>query len=113
MLPSFCRDVVTVRRAPLVMANGRTERDWAHAQPHQIAGASVQQGATSTNYADAGAPARIAATLYAPPNADVQEGDRVTFGGKTYVVDGIPEFHPEGATGNLAHTVAYLRAWGG
>lgn len=112
MLPSWCNDVVTIRRAPTVTSNGRTERDWTAASSHTIAGCSLQPGATATDFADPARVEAIDATLYAPPSADIRDGDRVEFGGRTYGVSGAPRpwRSPTGAVSNLQ---ANLRAWAG
>ena len=47
MLPSFCREVVTVSRAPLAAMRGTYERDWSSASSHEVAGCSVQPSQTS------------------------------------------------------------------
>lgn len=112
MLPSWCTDSVTVYRAPLVTANGRTERDWSHAQTHNLTGCSVQQTSTATDFGAVDATHGISATLYAPPGADVQADDRIAHGSRTYVVNGAPATVTS-PTGAVSHVMALLSAWGG
>lgn len=112
MLPSWCQDTATVLRAPLVARGMRTERDWANAQSHELTGCSVQPGGTSTGFGTVDAVSVTDATLYAPPSADVAEGDRVEFAGATYVVDGIP-YEWKSPTGRVSHLQARLRKWEG
>jgi hypothetical protein len=52
------------------------------------------------------------ATLYAPPFADIEDGDRVSDGSGTYVVDGIP-YEWKSPTGRVSHLQARLRKWEG
>lgn len=112
MLPSWCRQSVTVLRAPVVTRGMRSERDWANAQSHELSGCSVQPASTSSDFAAVDAVATADATLYAPPLSDIQEGDRVVFAGDTYVVDGIP-YEWESPTGRVSHLQARLRRWEG
>ena len=39
-LPSFCRETVTVLRAPLVDQRGTKVRDWSQATEHFVTGSS-------------------------------------------------------------------------
>ena len=112
MLPSWCQDSVTVLRARQRTIGTRTERDWANAQSHVIAGCSVQPAGTSTGFGTVDAVSTADATLYAPHGADISEGDRVQHGGATYVVDGIP-YAWTSPTGRVSHLQARLRKWAG
>lgn len=112
MLPSWCTDAVTVERAPLVTTNGRTERDWAIAQTHVVGGCSVQTTNTNANLADPSAVAGVDVTLYAPPAADIADGDRITWGGRQFVIDGVP-YAWTSPTGRVSHVQARLVAWAG
>ena len=112
MLPSWVRETVTVLRAPAVTSGNRTERDWSRAQPHTVTGCSVQPGGTSTAFGTVDAVSMADATLYAPTGADIAEGDRVSFGGATYVIDGIP-YAWTSPTGLVSHLQARLRKWAG
>ena len=112
MLHSWCKDTVTVRRAQAQTVGARTERDWANATTNTVAGCSLQPSGTSTGFGTVDAVATADATLYAPPSADIAEGDRVEFGGSTYVVDGIP-YEWSSPTGRVTHVQARLRKWAG
>ena len=48
-LPSFCRETVTVLRAPLVDQRGTKVRDWSAAESHRVPGCSVQFASTTTD----------------------------------------------------------------
>lgn len=112
MLPSWCRHSVIVSRAPLVTRNRREERDWANAQCHTITGCSVQPSGTSTDFGGVDAVATADAILYAPYGADIAEGDRIQYGGATFVIDGIP-YPWDSPTGRVSHLQARLRKWAG
>lgn len=108
----WCKDVVTVLRAPVVTAGMRSERDWSQAVPHTVSGCSLQPAGTSTAFGTVDAVSGADATLYAPPAADIEEGDRIEFGGDTYVVDGIPGSWPS-PTGRVSNKQARLKKWAG
>ena len=112
MLPSWCKQAVTVLRAPTRTVGKRTERDWANAQSHTLTGCSVQPAGTSTNFGAVDAVAGADAVLYALPGADIQEGDRIKHGGADYVVDGIP-YEWQSPYGHVSHVQARLKKWAG
>lgn len=112
MLPSFCRDVVTVVRAPLVESRGSLVRDWNNAETHLIAGCSFQGLSTSRDMDNRTGQVEIVATLFANPGADIDAGDRIEFGGASYELTGEPIPYP-GATGALDHYEIPLRHWRG
>lgn len=112
MLPSFAKQTVTVWRAPLVEERGVKVRDWAAAEPHAVAGCSVQPGDTSATWGEPRNGATIRATLYAPPGADIERTDRVEFAGVRYAVDGAP-VEWQSPTGRASHMVCKLIDWEG
>lgn len=112
MLPSWCKHTVIVGRAPIVTRNMRKEHDWAHATQHTVTGCSVQPSATSTSFGTVDAVATADAILYAPYGADIAEGDRIQYGGATFVVSGIPS-PIDSPTGRVSHLQARLRKWAG
>lgn len=112
MLHSWCDDAVTVKRAPLATTGMRTERDWSQAASHTVSGCSLQPAGTSTAFGTVDAVAGADAILYAPPASDIQEGDRIEFGGAVYVVDGIP-YAWKSPTGRTSHVQARLSKWEG
>lgn len=112
MLFSWCNETVTVLRAPQRTVGTRTERDWAHAQSHVLTGCLVVPSGTTTGFGTVDAVSTADATLYAPPGADISEGDRVQHGGAIYVVDGIPSTI-QSPTGRVSNTQARLRKWAG
>lgn len=115
MLPSWCRDSVTVTRAPRVVANGRERRDWSSATSHVVGGCSLQQTDTDTSFDGAQRDASSStARLICPYGSDIREGDRITIGGRTWVVAGFPPGDglrsPYGGASNLTVT---LKEWRG
>jgi hypothetical protein len=112
MLPSWCKDSVTVLRAPRRGAGTRGERDWDGAVAHVLDGCSLQPSGTSSAFGTVDAVSTADAMLYAPPDADIAEGDRVVFGGATYVVDGIP-YAWASPTGRVSSKQARLLKWAG
>ena len=112
-LPSWCGDVVTVLRPVMVTRRGVQVPDWSSPTPHTEAGCSVQEGTSSTDFPTAQRdPTASDATLYAPPTADIKSGDRVTLGGRTWTVDGVP-FVRRSPTGRVSHKQARLKEWRG
>lgn len=111
-LPSFCRETVRVLRAPLVDRRGTKVRDWAAAEEREIAGCSVQFGSTSTDRGEPREALSSSATLYAPPGADVEAGDRVSCAFGEFWVEGrpMPRVSPTGAA---SHVECALSRWEG
>ena len=107
MLPSWCRESVTVLRAPQASSRGTRVRDWSSAGRHVVRGCSLQPGATSTAWGDPRQTSTVRATLYAPPGADIEDGDRVTVDGHDYCVDGAP-VSVRSPTGAASHVVCNL-----
>lgn len=112
MLPSWCDQTVTVWRAPLEDSRGTKVRDWSQATSHAITGCSVQEAATSADFAEVRQAVTYDATLYAPTGADIDEGDRIEHGGRMFAIDGIPYDWPS-PTGRVAHRQARLKTWSG
>ena len=104
MLPSWCRDTVTVLRARLATRNGREVRDWASPESTTVPGCSLQPSSTETSQdgTQRNASASTAA-LYMPYGTDVREGDRIVAGGRTWQVEGVPlgTASPFGGASNL------------
>lgn len=102
MLPSFCRETVTVSRAPLAPVRGSRERDWSKKEDHYLTGCSVQPVSSAEATGEAREGTSVAAALYAPPGADVAVGDRVTSAGQTFEVVGSP-LSISSPTGAVSH----------
>lgn len=108
-LPSFCNQTVTVRRAPMEALRGTAERDWSKAESHDIAGCSVQFASTSTDRGEPREAVSSAATLYAPPGADVRAGDRISCEFGEFAVEGrpMPRISPTGAASHVECPLAW------
>ena len=110
MLPRWCSDAVTVRRAPYKEQRGTRVRDWENATEHTVEGCSVQPASTSTQWTDPRQALTVRAVLYAPPGADIVEGDRIDFAGASYALDGAP-LEWRSPTGAVSHVQAQLVDW--
>ncbi len=106
MLPSFCRETVTVTRAARTQHRGTFELDWSAADAHQVAGCLVRPVSTTDDQNNPRPGLSMDATLYAPPGADVAAQDRVTCQLGEFRVVGFPMV-VNGATGRLDH-VKYM-----
>lgn len=110
MLPSWCRETVTVLRAAYVVdryGNATTERDWANATARSLSGCSVQPVAGNEVLVDRDAIINRW-IIYAPKGSDVLSTDRVVHKGITYEVDGDVRVWT-GATGNHDSVQAILQ----
>ena len=112
MLHSWCDKTVAVKRAPMVADGYRAERDWTQARTHTVAGCALVRPSTSTDFNDPSRVRAIDMLLLAPPGADIAEGDRVSIGGKTFEIDGVP-IQRQSPTGAVDHVRAALVAWSG
>lgn len=102
MLPSWCTDTITVTRPAQASSRGSTVADWEHATTATVSGCSVQTNATAMDL-DGRTQTELSGVVYAPPGADIQAGDRITYGGATYAVVGEPMAwrSPTGRVSNL------------
>lgn len=112
MLPRWCRDSVTVIRAPYAQYRGTYERDWGHATSHTVGGCSLQPSSTSTDFNDAREAASMTAILYAPADADIEKGDRIQFGSFTFTVNGFA-MGWRSPFGGADHIAVNLTEWSG
>ena len=112
MLPSFCRDVITVKRARLVDKRGTIVQDWTNPQTFELTNCSFQNQTTGTDRDGRTLQITNGAVLYTNYDADVEAGDRVEFRGETYLIEGAP-IPVYGATGRISHYEIPLSAWSG
>lgn len=115
MLFGWCTDTVTVMRAGTKTVRGQSVPDWANATTHEVSGCSLQQTDTETGFdATQRDPSESTARLICPYGSDVREGDRVSHGGRTWLVSGFPPGSgvrsPYGGASNLTVT---LKEWRG
>ena len=103
MLPSFCCEIVTVSRAPIVNLRGARERDWSQSSDHYLTGCSVQPTSTSEASGEAREGTSVTAVLDAPPGADIRLGDRVESSWAKFEVVGspLPISSPTGAVSHV------------
>ena len=111
MLPSWCRDTVTVKRAPVVAVRGSEARDWNNAASHTVAGCSVQHASVMRDFNRA-VNVSESWTLYAPPGADIEAGDRIEWNGHTFEINGAP-YAWTSPTGRVSSVQVPLVEWKG
>lgn len=116
MLPSWCRDAVTVTRPAWVESRGTLVPNWSKATSHPLTGCSVQVPLTSMDL-DGRQQAELSGTLYAPNGADVARGDRITWTDPMgvehdFAVDGMP-MPWSSPSGRVSHVQARLVEWRG
>lgn len=113
MLPSFCIQEVTRIRPATKTVRGSVVPDWDEKKVSKvdIGGVSMQPASTSlsTDGRVLGISDRY--TLFAPPDADIQAGDRIAFNGKVYEIDGDVRVQP--SVLNLEHIEITLRRYNG
>ena len=109
---SFFRDTVTIIRAPLEMRNGSEYRNWNNATSHALERVQVTAAGTSRDFAGRTESITDRRTLRANYDANIQEGDRVAFGGNLYEIDG-EVFHTKSPTGRASSTRCTLTRWKG
>lgn len=109
---SFFRDTIEVLRAPVLVKNGGEYRDWANATRHTIRNVQVTAQAPSQDFAGRLLNISDSRTLRADYNADVREGDRVIYDGKTYEVNG-EVFRTKSPTGRASSMRCTLTRWRG
>ena len=114
MLPSFCRTSLTFKRAGMKLVRGTKVEDWSSATDHVVIGCSVQPVNVGAAQPDQARVQSVEAdlTVYAPPGADIEVGDRVDWGDKTWRVTDVP-LAWESPTGRVSHTVVSLARWEG
>lgn len=111
MLPSFATETVVRIRPGTATERGSSFRDWTNASSENISGCHVQPDSTSSDFTDR-ANSVLTYTLWAPVNADVKKGDRITAQGRTYDVVGVP-FCWYSPTGVCDHLTCRMTEWVG
>lgn len=111
MLPSFANDTIIRIRPSTTTSRGSVIPDWSNVTEVTISGCSIQPATTSLSQDGRVLGIMDGMTAYVPPSADVQAGDRISFNGVTYTIDGAPRVWP--TAGNLAHIQLNLRRWSG
>lgn len=112
MLPSFCKDTVTVKRATLVDKRGTKVLDWSEPTSITVGGCSVQPNTTSRDFDGRTVQVTEDWTLYAPYGSDIKAGDRIEWEGVTFEINGAP-MPWKSPTGRVSHVWARLVEWRG
>ena len=113
MLPSFCNQTVTRIRPSTKTVRGSVVPDWDEnrVSTKTIGGCSVQPASTSLSEDGRVLGISDLYTLFCPPDADIQTGDRIKFNSKTYEIDGDVRVQPSAL--NLEHIQITLRRYSG
>lgn len=112
MLPSFCTETITRERAKFVERRGALVPDWeGEVETVEISGCSVQPASTVRAFRRS-ANVESGMTLFAPPESDIQDSDRITYQGKQYLIDGEPQvwLSPSRAVSSMQ---VHLKRWKG
>lgn len=112
MLPSFCRDEVTVQRGVLTEKRGTQVIDWANPEEITLGGCSVQPTVATRDFDGRTIQVSEEWTLYAPPGSDLKAGDRVVWNNTTFEINGAPMAW-KSPTGRISHMWARLAEWRG
>ena len=112
MLPSFMNQTVIRIRPGTKESRGSTIPDWDNATVTDILRCSMQPSGTSLSQDGRVLGITDTYTLFAPPDADIEAGDRIKYRGKTYQIDGDVRIQPS-ATGRLDHLNITLKRYQG
>lgn len=114
MLPFFCSDTITRVRPGAKTVRGQIVPDWTvpPATSLDIKGCSVQPASTSLNEDGRILGIMDGLTVYVPPGADVQAGDRIFVDGDGYEINGEPRIW-KSATGRVSHIQLNLKRYSG
>ena len=111
MLPSFCKDTVTRIRPATTESRGSVIPDWTNATEKDIEGCSMQPASTSLTQDGRVLGLLDEYTLFTPPDADIQAGDRIKYNGQVYQIDG--DVRIQSAALRLDHIEIRLRRFSG
>ena len=112
MLPSWCRDEVTIVRPSWVEERGKRIPDYdSPAETVVVSGCSVQPGATS-EVQEGRQNVTVRWTLIAPPGTVIGAHDAVDWEGVRYQADGGGQAW-RSPTGSVSNVVAALVDWEG
>ena len=109
-MPTWSTLTVTIERPGSRESRGATVADWSSPARVDVPGCWVGNPTTSSDSSDMGRASNVCATLYAPPGTDVRRGDRVTYAGVQYAVDGEPLAFPS-PLGGTDHIECQLVDW--
>lgn len=103
---------VTRLRPATRTLRGSAVPDWEHAASATINECSLQPSTTSLSQDGRVLGIMDAMTLYAPYDADIREGDRITHGSETYAVIGVPK-RWKSPTGRVSNMQVSIERWSG
>ena len=115
MLFDWCKDTLTVYRAPIIEERGSKIRDWEHATSHVIAGCSAQPSASSRDFSNREEQSTFMLHVFLPPNSDLLPGDRVqcsNTGEQMFEINGVP-YKRQSPTGRVDSMQVDLVAYDG
>jgi len=112
MLPSWCDDTIVISRPKKVNSRGSLIDDWSNPTQTTVNGCSVQPSSTSLSMDGRVLGITDSWTAYLPSGTDVKEGDRVTFNGQTFVINGAPEPR-HSPMGRISGIQLNLKRWSG
>lgn len=111
MLPSFCKMTVQRIRPGAKESRGSIIPDWTTATEKDIGGCCMQPASTSLSQDGRVLGLLDEYTLFTPPDADIQAGDRIKYNGQVYEIDGDVRIQP--APMRLEHIELRLRRYSG
>ena len=85
---SFMDETVTVIRPGVKTVRGSAVPDWTSATEHEVGRCQITSASTVQDRDGRVLNVSDRLTLRAPYGADIQAGDRIVHGGKTYEIDG-------------------------
>ena len=94
MLPSFCKDTVKRIRPGTKESRGSIIPDWTTATEKEIGGCSMQPASTTLSQDGRVLGLLDEYQLFLPPDADVQAGDRISYNGQVFEIDGEVRVQP-------------------
>lgn len=90
MLPTFMNKSVIVIKPGSKTVRGQTVPDWEHSTQSTIPNCSMQPASTTLSQDGRVLAVTDRFTCFMPADADVDAGDRISYKGKTYTIDGDP-----------------------
>ena len=109
---SFWNQSITRIRPGAKTERGSTIPDWDKTTSVTIENCSVQPASTSLSQDGRVLGVMDGLTVYAPAGSDIQAGDHITYGGKTYEINGDPLVWPS-VSGKTANMQLNLVRWRG
>ena len=108
---SFWTQSITRLRPGTKTERGSTVPDWTSPSAKVINGCSVQPSGTSLSQDGRVLGVTDGLTVYAPVDADVRAGDRISYGGNVYTINGDPLIWP--GVARMQHIQLNLTRWRG